>query len=104
MADSLADEYPPLEGCAAVGFARGEFQRVEPVGYQEDQAAARREEVMREMRWGAVMLLGLLLAACGDGNGERDRPPAAPAMQPGNPAAEGADRPDLHGEEAGTER
>lgn len=51
---------------------------------------------MHKNFWATAMLLGLLLAACGDGNGERDRPPAAPAMQPGNPTSDGADRPDLH--------
>ena len=59
---------------------------------------------MREVRWGAVALLGLLLSACGEDAEQRERPPAAPAMQPGNPTAEGADRPDLYEDDAGTER
>jgi hypothetical protein len=57
---------------------------------------------MQTIRWSAVLALGLLLAACG-AEEERERPPEAPMLQPGNPASDGADRPDRYGNDAGTE-
>ena len=58
---------------------------------------------MREVRW-AIVLLGLLLAGCGQDGEERERPPDAPMMQPGNPASEGNDAPVAPGDAAGDTR
>ena len=46
---------------------------------------------MGKIRWLAVVLLGMMLAACGPD--EEQRPPDAPMMQPGNPASDGNDAP-----------